>query len=312
VINAIGAMLATLVLSGSGSGGMLAARSGGDIRAQSRPPGVATTSGDLRALVGSFTEKIPRRSSGDYEAPSSLEARRMAQAYHAIRADRLDRAARLARRVGYAVRLYTDTVTRRRLVELAPARDRARPGWGLFLHDRGSRSRLVIEVAHPVADVDTEKVGVELFRRARATDLFVAGAHRRADRDGSADVAHRADSVFQAVHRATVGRGAVVIQPHGFDASRSERGFGDSVLSDGTPNPPPLLLRATDALRGAGYDVCLFTGQDCSRLAAETNVQGQATREAGGVFMHVELARQIRVERADRVRVTTALGRLLR
>ena len=57
-------------------------------------------------------------------------------------------------------------------------------------HPRGIVAALLVEVTHPVHDVNTPQVGVQAFREGRAAALLVAGTHRYANRDGSSDVAH--------------------------------------------------------------------------------------------------------------------------
>jgi hypothetical protein len=68
----------------------------------------------------------------------------------------------------------------------------------MYIFSPGATSDTTIEVAHPVADWNTEDMSAEVFRVANAEDLFVAGAHRDANADESADVAHASKSVFHA------------------------------------------------------------------------------------------------------------------
>src|SRR5262249_4382456 len=154
-----------------------------------------------------FVERIPGRGSGDYDRPSAEQQAGMAAAFHAIEQGNITEAATLAAPFDYSVVRYTDSVTNRRLILLAERQnpDGSWPhAWGLYIHAVESPSPMTVEVAHPHADVDTELVGVDIFRAARSANLFVSGADRDAQADGSADVAHSTHSVFEAIHEAVL------------------------------------------------------------------------------------------------------------
>jgi hypothetical protein len=150
-----------------------------------------------------------------------------------------------------------------------------------------------VEVAHPVADWNTEDVGVETFREANAEDLFIAGAHRAANSNGSADVAHAQTSVFQGIHDAAIEPPTNVFQPHGFDKAKHPN-CGEAVVSAGRTPPTQLAREVHSALRNAGFDALLYNGRVCPALGATTNVQGKSTRAIGADFLHVESIKDIR------------------
>jgi hypothetical protein len=184
-------------------------------------------------------------------------------------------------------------------------------GWGLFIHDPRATGRgraLTVEVPHPIADTDSELVGQELFERGGAANLFIAGAHRHANADDSADVAHNAASPFAAVSNTVGGPGQVVIQVHGFDEDRRGQDYGEIVLSNGTPDPSSLERDLAGRLDAAGFRACLFEGSACGGLAGATNVEGQAVRAAGGEFLHLELARDLRTGDSPRARLVASLA----
>ena len=225
----------------------------------------------------------------------------MAAAFRAIQDGKPAEAATLAAPFGYSVVDYTDVVTNRRLSLLAERQnpDGSWPhAWGLYIHSVASSSDMTVEVAHPHADVDTELVGVDIFRASDSANLFVSGADRDARADGSADVAHSAHSIFEAIHEEVLGSSSVIVQPHGFRESGSHRTYGDVVVSSGTGQPPEQLQQLARSLRSAGLRVCLYDGVQCRGLGGTTNVQGRTTRLSGGQFVHVEMAPQIRASRA--------------
>jgi hypothetical protein len=267
-------------------------------------PAVRKASGRLDRLVDGLVAAMYRRKT--YREPRAWQAARLARAYTAVRAGKLRRAALLSASLGYEVVRFRDTGSRRSVVLLAERVPRRR-GWGLYVHSPGSRSALVVEVAHPGADIKTERVGVEVFRHAHASDLFVAGAHRYAAADESSDVAHNSRSAYEAVHRARLQDRPTVLQPHGFDSGERGRQFGEIVISSGDAPTAPVRSVAQD-LRAAGFKTCLYEPGHCEGLGATTNVQGQSARAAGAVFVHLELALRLRETRALRARVVSILA----
>lgn len=206
-------------------------------------------------------------------------------------------AASVAGPLSYEVVRYTDLGTGRLLHLLQEKRTRSGSyvhAWGLYaLSLETSSSPLIVEVAHPLADLHTETQGVAAFRRgAGATALLIAGAHRDANPGSVADVAHASGSVFHAIHLRAVSAGSRVYQPHGYgESTYSEY---DAVVSNGDI-PTPLVSEVGHALAASGFRTCVFDGVEaCAKLAARSNVQGQHTRAAGAEFLHVETLTRVR------------------
>jgi hypothetical protein len=268
---------------------------------------IRKTSGQIHRLVYDFVDRLSRR--GTYREPRPGQAARLANAFGAVKSGRLTHAAALARPLGYGVVRYRDIDSGRTLVLLIERRV-PRRGWGLYVHSPGSRSRLIVEVAHPASDVKSERVGVETFRSARAADLFVAGALRDEEPNDSADVAHNGKSAFEAVHRAALAPGWTVLQPHGFDSARRGDQYGEIVVSSGGL-PTELVRSLAGTLTAEGFDTCLYERGRCEGLGATTNVQGRTTRAAGALFIHVEMARRLRETQSLRARIVSALAKCL-
>jgi hypothetical protein len=264
------------------------------------PAGVAhdeqTRRVDLGALVRDFVADIPRRGSEGMDVPSAAESAAFTEALAAAQSARLAQARDLLAPLSYTVVPVRDTATHDRLLVV---RERQRAdgswphGWGLYVLRTHPSSRLDVQVPHPLFDVNTPELGVSAFRRARAESLFVAGTHRYANADGTSDVAHSAQSIFQQATRAVVGPGALVLQFHGFGEDSFPH-YGEVVVSDGQEPPSAQSLAVTDALRAAGFTACLYDGTGCAGLAATTNVQGRWTRTTGAGFLHIELVRHLR------------------
>ena len=257
---------------------------------------------DLEDVVVAFVESIPGPGTDAMALPTEAQKSRFVEALRAAQEGDPRRAKELAAPLAYGVRTLVDSVTRRRLYvfEERRTRDGEWPnGWGMYVIAAGSSRPLLVEVAHPVHDVNTPQVGVQAFRDGRAAALLVAGTHRYANRDGSSDVAHDDRTMFAEVNRALVRRGQTVLQPHGFDnagPAKESDGIEDSdvVVSAGTAPPPPAVDAVTAALRGEGFAVCEYDGDRCADLGGTLNVEGEWCREVGATFVHLELDRSVR------------------
>lgn len=287
----------------------------GRVDAAARTVAVKSASGDFAAFVRAFEAAIPRRGTEGYDIPTASERDGMASAWAAVLSGDLARAATIADRYGFDIVRFSDTgVASPRPLVLLKERARADGtfphAWGMYALATGTPVSVVVEVTHPVFDVNTAAMGVATFRRSQGA-FFMAGAHRYANADGSADVAHRADSVFEAIHRRTVRTGVRVYQPHGFDAADFDTSYGEAVVSRGD-RPSDLTLAVASGLTTDGFSVCLYDGATrCRQLAATTNVQGSSARSVGAEFVHVEVARSVRDDAARRGALDATVGRVL-
>lgn len=269
----------------------------------------------VERLVEQFVRELPGRASQAYDAPSVDDRKRFGAAVRLLASGRKDAAARLVGGLDYRLESLAGDASGRSLLVLHETRtaDGDWPhGWGLFIFDLHTESRVIVEVPHPLYDVNTPQVGVALFEAAHARALFVAGTHRYANADGTSDVAHSRGSVFDAANRALVVADSVVVQPHGFDES-DHPDDGDLVLSSGMSPPSDELQNVATALTIAGFAVCTY-GEDyaCHDLGGTTNLQGREVRQAGGQFLQVEIARAIRGDPVARLRVAVVIARSLR
>jgi hypothetical protein len=171
-----------------------------------------------------------------------------------------------------------------------------RHGWGWYLIDCASSDGPIVEVPHPISDRGSEHLGFDIFERAHAGALLVAGSKR--DADGAAsDVAHAPTSVFSTVHEALLKPARPVVQVHGFAVENHTDLDQQSVVSSGSLDPGTARLadRVTEALRAAGVSVCEFGAHHrCSDLGATRNVQGMSAKDAGSQFVHLEFNEELR------------------
>ncbi|GLZ34701.1 hypothetical protein Lesp02_68880 [Lentzea sp. NBRC 105346] len=193
---------------------------------------------------------------------------------------------------GFARAEHTDPATGRRYAVVSSDR-----GWGLYLIDLSAPTRLAIEVPHANSDLDTEQVGLGLFRKLPGSVLLVTGTHRKV-----VDVAHEEDTVFNAVARLLAERSVPQVQVHGFDDESLPS--ADVVLSSGAAPVSPLAR----AVSLEGFDTCRAWESACGKLEGTKNVQGQDAAALGATFLHVELSRSVRSGRLDEVVSQLAKG----
>ncbi len=162
---------------------------------------------------------------------------------------------------------------------------------------------LVLEAPHAWYDLDTGKLACALFEAGHGRALLLNTAQRHSPSQGDAapharelgaDVAHRAESVFQAATLGVVDglSDPLVVQIHGFG---SEHGGYAAVLSEGSTFQSSAQIEAAQrALEPvlAGYGP-VVTGQEVPELSARTNVQSQAITGQGR-FLHAELSLPVR------------------
>jgi len=172
--------------------------------------------------------------------------------------------------------------------------------WGLYIFRIQPPQNIVIEAPHPLADKDTAEVALDLYRVLHARALLIAGAHRNANKDGSADSAHASQTIFQTIHltlfqiQENSGNQEVFIQVHGF-AARGHPHYPQVVLSHNWKNDSErdkLLDRIAKALRDNNIKVGVCNGKNFLDLCGTENIQASVTK--GGIFIHMELNETIR------------------
>ncbi|MEV8505676.1 hypothetical protein AB0368_12730 [Actinoplanes sp. NPDC051475] len=177
-------------------------------------------------------------------------------------------------------------------------------GWGGLLVEPSVPIRSVVEVPHPAYDLNTEKLGLDLFRRLPGSAMLIAGAHRQAEGD-DADVAHNDRSMFHVFSEEFAERGVPQLQLHGF-ADRSLPG-ADAVVSTGAGPENELAVRIARELKAEDVRVCRAWVSHCVGLEGTTNVQGTTAAEHGAEFVHLELGWGLRRDESGRQLVRDAV-----
>ncbi|MFD4406190.1 hypothetical protein ACFWPH_25870 [Nocardia sp. NPDC058499] len=261
----------------------------------------------LESVVARVVETSPDRDSGEYRPPSPETAAAVAAAVtELLESGTVDR-------VPDTYRLEDITTGDDDTLEGLVEQGRPTAGNGLYVArpPSATRSPVVVQIPHPVADKHTEDMGTQLFAETDAQLFMLAGAHRNAG-DDSADVAHRDDSTFAAVNDAVIGADTVVVQLHGFSADKHDDDYGEVVLSSSVDEPSPLLRQMADDLEDNGFDTCVYNGKRCRQLAATTNVQAVQARARGAEFIHIEVDHDIRDSRSDSRELVRVIGETLR
>lgn len=242
---------------------------------------------------------------GPYRPPCGTELDDLDALADALAEGDVHRACRVGERLGLATERAGGEV----VLSSDPSADRA---WLVVVLRPGTVPDAVVEVPHPNADLDTERVALAVHERRPGALVLQAGAHRIAgaprtatDRaDCPADVVVREDSPFARVAARLAGRGLPQVQLHGF----ADRGDVDVVLSPGAAPVTGLVEAVHRRLAAAGERVGAGEDPRWAGLLGRRNVQGRAAARAGAAFVHLELSRSLRRDHARRERVADALA----
>ncbi len=262
---------------------------------------------DLTRRIGENISALPK--DGGYRTPDRAERTAIATGVALVLDGRLDPARRRLSAVGYTVRTLRLSGADGAVAEIAesPATHR---GWGWVYVDLAHPVRWSVQAPHPRSDLYTELLAGDLFSRVPGGVLVLAGAPRNAGQGNAADMAHREDSVFNAVCDVLVARGLPAIQVHGF-ADASSPGH-DVIVSPGPAEPSRPVREAARLLADKGFRVCRVWQQSCGGLEGTTNVQGNKAKQEGVPFLHIENSFTVRADPASRERLADALAGVAR
>lgn len=248
---------------------------------------------------------MPRAASNGYRPPTAAEQTAFAQLRQALQANAWPTALALAMANGYELYRYTDRGDGRAESWLLRESRPIQRGWGLYLFRVGSDSPLIIEAPHPLFDAGTPNIALALYRTLNGRALLIAGAHRSANPDDVADVAHTSDTIFQTLHQALAEEGErVVLQVHGF-ASDNHADYPAVVLGSDQATASPLLHQIADALAAQNISAGVCDGVQWRDLCGTTNVQSATMPQ--GTFIHLELNEAIRQNPAGLLVALTAV-----
>ncbi|MGW5278232.1 hypothetical protein ACWERI_02050 [Streptomyces collinus] len=261
---------------------------------------------DLARSVAAYTGRFTP--GGGFRPPGRTERETVAQGVALLLDHHREQAEHRLAEVDFAVRTTVDTVTGRRFAEVYDRVDQGPSprGWGRVFLDLDHPVRWSVQVPHPVADRDTEQLGVRVLRGAPGGLLVIAGAHRESGEGNAADVAHRRDTVFHAICAELVARRVPGIQLHGFAQESAPR--YDVIASTGAgADGRAAARRLADELGARHFSVCRAWVRSCP-LPGRDNVQGHEAAAHGVAFLHVEFAPGPRTEPATASRAARAVS----
>ncbi len=257
--------------------------------------------GSLNDLLTWLEGNAPRQGSQGFVEVSHEAMSDFNQLMVELLARRFKNASELATKYDYELALYQDGDIADTEYLVLRELDPIRRGWGLYVFRleacQSTSKVLVIEAPHILADEGTPLIALDAFRALQGCALMIAGAHRSANQDGIADVAHNPQSVFQAIHSFLAniaGPNALVLQFHGF-AMNKHQGYPPLVLGGSSPDLTSwtiLLASLTQGLAERGISTGVCDGIQWTDLCGETNAQ--ASNLTAGIFVHLELDDSIR------------------
>lgn len=261
---------------------------------------IDTITGSFPNQISNLEENMPRSKSEGYVVPTKKEQDDFAKLISLLHTADLASAAYLAAQNNYTLISYTDRGDDNAVSYLLREQKPIQKGWGLYAFRVDSTSNIIIEAPHPRYDRRTSTVAMHIYRALDARALLVAGAHRNANSDGSADMAHTTESIFHSIHVAlskeiqTASGNAIILQIHGFHTSKHDGypqavfGFGEKIEG----KEIAIAQKLEDAFSKQGISVGLCTGDVWKDLCGTKNAQLSVAQ--GEVFIHIELDEKIR------------------
>jgi hypothetical protein len=249
-------------------------------------------SGNLLNQITRLEDDMPRASSQGFVVPTDAEKIAFAEIVANLEADRNDQAIQRAAENGYELVQYSDRTDADAISLLLREVRPIHKGWGLYAFRTGPARDVIVEAPHPLFDEGTPVIAAQIYQALQGRALLIAGAHRHANADDSADAAHQDQTIFEAIHESlTKSDQTVIVQVHGF-ASSKHAGYPSAVLSTDGARATELVERLAEALRQAGVSVGVCDGGSWAALCGETNVQAQHIGPA--TFIHMELDESVR------------------
>jgi hypothetical protein len=267
----------------------------------------AVPSVNLRSMMDTITRGMIADSTNDYHRPWSVAMSRFRHAVDSVHAGKVAAADALLDDFWYDVYRIRESTTGDTLVvfrERLDTNDTVRLGWGTYIYNPRPQQRVDIHVNHPISDLNTEDIGIELYRDGRYRWFLVAGAERDANATFmEADVAHTSSTIFHQVAFKTRAANVRALSVHGFNIAKHDSlpDNTDQVISHGIDPDTIGYSAAFRDLRGrlvtGGWDAGLYedTPGFFHDLGGTENIQGQSWNLlARDRWMHLEIEREVR------------------
>lgn len=301
-------------------------------------PGAVPVSGDLvteAQRLEAFSVSPYGANSGNYVGPTTAQWTQFFAAASALFAGDLARAVSNATPLDYEVVLFTHTNTQQTFPALRSRETNGTPTrpWGTYFVNTNSAINAGVGAPHPQNDYRSPSLTAEIFLKSGARGFLLAGAHRNANGNNTADPGYLTNTIFHAVHVAWSGNSGenTAWQIHGY-STNNHPGFPANcrvVLSTGADKTNSMSTNLVvldqqlewNGIKTYAYNDALTTndplnvrvnegvaGTNFDGLAATHNVQGQHSRALGGQFVHVELATIMRTNSTLRTCAADAIA----
>lgn len=265
-------------------------------------------SGNIRTLINQALSTMPERDSNGFVQPDAAALAAFSQVFDLAAAGNHATIPSLISPYGYEFLIYLHRGNVTDTLYVLRERTPIQRGWGTYIWRTGGYERNVqSQVPHPLFDFNTPAIGIRAFLDHRMRFFLMAGTHRFANGDNStvSDMARNPSSIFQIAHQRWSM--APALQVHGFnDANPIYAGYPQNIITNGTTSPPPVHYTVRDLLRARQYTAEVYdeSTRDAVRLLAATqNPQGQWSAANNHVFLHIEMARDLRTIATDIGRV---------
>lgn len=263
-------------------------------------PDIKTITANLLTQVHRLQDFMPLEDGDGFVIPTKMEQKAFSDVVSRVEAGDLIYASDLAQANSYTLVRYLDLGDENEASYLLREALPISKGWGLYMIRAERVNNIIVEAPHPLSDKQTDLISLKIYRALNARALLIAGAHRSADPEGLADVAHAPESIFQSVHTVFLEKNTtfsgvpVVLQIHGF-AARKNRGYPSIVIGFGQTTSQvetSLAKEIVAALADSGIDAGICDGESWQDLCGTKNVQGSDKKNS--IFIHIELDETIR------------------
>lgn len=228
---------------------------------------------------------LPKKGGKQYTIPTEQEFVQWKKIVSQILADSILHAANNAVKIGYRLSEWKEDG------EVYYVLQSSSKYWGTYIFNNNScRSELIIQVPHPLNDMNTGRQGIRAFKELDARVFCLSGTHRYNNEPFSDPTAHHI-SIFQATTEIVHDRlsNPVFVQLHGFGKQSTDP---DIILSNGTRVVDSTLILLQNNFLSIDSTLTFkvsFVDQQWTRLLGLSNPQGRYINVSSkGVFIHLE------------------------
>lgn len=246
---------------------------------------------NIQTLINGIISDMPGKDGKEYTVPSLLKLTRWEGAVYSISHDDLQTADSLLSLINYTLTVINEDGETYYVLN--------GKNYGTYIFNLNpERPDLVIQVPHPLNDMNTGQEGIYMFKYLDAKAFFIAGTHRY-NNGLVSDVAHNNNNFFQVATEVVFDEfpKTTFIQFHGFAQKETDP---DIVISYGVLDTSYFFYTTSPALSikislsSSPLNV-LINDNGQHRLTAYTNAQGRYINNTSKhQFIHIEQSLGVR------------------